>query len=65
MEKLQKKLDTTRTADIIFKGMAAPGKNYAAYYAQMSRRIAGMPSTVFVLAGKNSRFSEVLNKEQG
>ena len=56
-------IESSKNADIIFHGLPVPGKNFTASYENISRRIENMPSTVLVLAGKDSSFSEVLEKE--
>jgi amino acid transporter len=56
-------------ADLVFLGMAAPAadadgatttEDFAAYYAELRERTAGLPSTVFVLAAEEIAFGQVL-----
>ena len=47
-------------ADLVMMGMAEPKQNFLEYYTQMIRRIEGDPSTMFVLAGQDVNFEEVL-----
>jgi solute carrier family 12 sodium/potassium/chloride transporter 2 len=47
-------------ADIVFLGMAAPGKNFRKYYDRLQEMSAGLPPTAFVLATGALEFSEVL-----
>ncbi|NBD32389.1 MAG: amino acid permease [Cyanobacteria bacterium] len=52
---------TSRNADLIFLGMAAPDENFVPYYEKLQEKVAELPSTVFVLAAPNFSFSEVFN----
>ena len=52
---------TSRNADIIFLGMATPDQNFTQYYEALQKKVAELPSTVFVLAAPNFSFSEVFN----
>ncbi|AFZ50320.1 APC family permease [Dactylococcopsis salina] len=54
---------TSRNADIIFLGMAAPDQNFTQYYEALQKKVAELPSTVFVLAAPNFSFSEVFNDQ--
>ncbi|WP_456425506.1 Na-K-Cl cotransporter [Rhodocaloribacter sp.] len=47
-------------ADLVFLGMAEPRDGFVAYYEQLQRRVAGLPTTVFVLAAEDLAFGEVL-----
>ena len=51
---------SSATADLIFLGMAPPDKQFASYYPQLLERTAGLPSTVFVLAGEDLEFGDVI-----
>ena len=51
---------SSREADLIFLGMAEPGDDFAAYYEELQRRIAGLPTTIFVLASEDIAFEEIL-----
>ncbi|NBD18534.1 MAG: Na-K-Cl cotransporter [Cyanobacteria bacterium] len=52
---------TSRNADLIFLGMATPDENFVRYYEELQQKVAGLPSTAFVLAAPNFSFSEVFN----
>lgn len=52
--------ESSENADLIFLGIAAPDENFAENYQRVHDMVAGLPSTVFVLAGKGLSFSEVL-----
>jgi amino acid transporter len=47
-------------ADLVMLGMAEPDEQFLNYYTTMIRRIEGSPSTMFVLAGQEVSFEEVL-----
>jgi hypothetical protein len=47
-------------ADLILLGMAEPDERFLEYYTSMIRKIEGAPSTMFVLAGQEVNFEEVL-----
>ncbi|WP_035992641.1 amino acid permease [Leptolyngbya sp. KIOST-1] len=47
-------------ADRIFIGMAIPDQDFPSYYERLQARVAGLPSTVFVLAASESKFTNVL-----
>jgi hypothetical protein len=47
-------------ADLVMLGMAEPGKDFLSYYTKMIKKIEGAPSTMFVLAGQEINFEEVL-----
>lgn len=47
-------------ADLILLGMATPDENFTTYYEKMLLLTQDMPSTVFVLAGQEISFGEVL-----
>ncbi|NQV72323.1 Na-K-Cl cotransporter [bacterium] len=51
---------SSATADLIFLGMAPPDNQFASYYPQLLERTAGLPSTVFVLAGEDLEFGDVI-----
>lgn len=54
---------TSRTADLVFLGLAAPGEDFCDYYLDLKKRTASLPTTMFVLASEDLEFSEVLQKE--
>jgi amino acid transporter len=47
-------------ADLVMLGMAEPDERFLEYYTAMIRKIEGAPSTMFVLAGQEVNFEEVL-----
>ena len=47
-------------SDLIFLGMAVPSTGFIKYYEKLQRRVANLPSTVFVLAAPDFAFGEVL-----
>ena len=51
---------SSRNSDLIFLGMAQPSDNFTQYYEELQQRVAGLPSTVFVLAASEFAFGEVL-----
>lgn len=51
---------TSKDADLIFLGMATPGEDFTKYYEKMLLQTKDMPTTVFVLAGQDISFGEVL-----
>jgi solute carrier family 12 sodium/potassium/chloride transporter 2 len=51
---------SSRDADLIFMGIAAPGDDFADYFEALHRRTRGLPTTVFVLAAEDVAFGEVL-----
>ena len=51
---------TSKDADLILLGMATPGKDFTSYYENMLSLTEDMPTTVFVLAGQEISFGEVL-----
>jgi amino acid transporter len=53
-------LESSATADLVFLGMATPDENFSTYYPDLLERTAGLPSTVFVLAGEDLEFGEVI-----
>jgi len=46
--------------DLVFLGMAAPGDNFEEYYESLQKRTSQLPTTVFVLAGENLDFEQVI-----
>ena len=53
--------ESSRGADLILMGMAAPGKgDFAAYFEELQERTRNLPCTVFVLASEDMEFREVL-----
>ncbi|MBA2245132.1 MAG: amino acid permease [Gemmatimonadetes bacterium] len=51
---------SSEDADLIFLGVAEPDENFAAYYTKLHAMVLGLPSCIFVLAGQEVAFSEVL-----
>ena len=57
--------DSSRGADLIIMGMAAPDQgDFAAYYEQLRNRTSGLPCTVFALAAEDVAFREVLFRRE-
>ena len=57
--------DSSRGADLILMGMAAPDQgDFAAYFEQLRERTADLPCTVFVLAAEDIAFREVLFRQE-
>lgn len=54
--------DSSRRADIVIMGMAAPDDGFVDYYGSLQERTKGLPSTAFVLAAPNFAFTEVLTE---
>lgn len=52
--------ESSKTADLILLGMATPGDDFTVYYEKMLSLTEEMPTTVFVLAGQEISFGEVL-----
>jgi amino acid transporter len=53
--------ESSRSADLILLGMAAPDQgDFAAYFEQLRERTSDLPCTVFVLASETMAFREVL-----
>ncbi|MGF1481093.1 MAG: Na-K-Cl cotransporter [Cyanophyceae cyanobacterium] len=55
---------SSKDADLIFLGMAAPRENYTQYYESLQARTKGLPTTVFVLAAPDFDFEEVLSESE-
>ena len=56
---------SSRNADLVFLGMAAPSKNFnnfTQYYEELQAKVANLPSTIFVLAASEFAFGEVLTE---
>jgi amino acid transporter len=54
---------TSRTADLVFLGLAVPGDDFDTYYLDLKQRTASLPTTMFVMASEDLEFAEVLQKE--
>jgi amino acid transporter len=54
---------TSRTADLVFLGLATPSDNFSDYYLDLKQRTDLLPTTMFVLASEDLEFAEVLQKE--
>lgn len=52
---------TSRNADLIFLGMATPDEHFIEHYESLQKKVATLPSTVFVLATPDFSFSEIFN----
>lgn len=55
-------LASSRSADMVFLGMAPPGDHYQTYYETLQKRIAELPSSVMVLAAPNFVLTNVLTE---
>ncbi len=55
--------DSSADADLVFLGLAVPKDDPAAYYKTLQERVAGLPTTILVLAAENLDFSEMLQKD--
>lgn len=51
---------SSANADLVLLGMAEPGDEFAAYYANLQELVAGLPSVAFVLASQEIDFAQVL-----
>ena len=51
---------SSRNADLVFLGMAAPSTNFTEYYEKLQARVTNLPSTIFVLAAPEFAIGEVL-----
>jgi amino acid transporter len=54
--------ESSRVADVVFLGMAAPRTGFSEYYQNTMDRTAGLPTTLFVLASEGMAFREVMLK---
>ncbi|MEM9945155.1 MAG: amino acid permease [Cyanobacteria bacterium P01_D01_bin.36] len=54
---------SSRSADLVFLGLAVPEDDAQSYYQTLQERTAGLPPTVMVLASENLDFSEMLQKD--
>ncbi|MBE9139852.1 amino acid permease [Nodosilinea sp. LEGE 07088] len=55
--------EASSSADRVFIGMALPDDDFPGYYERLQARVAGLPSTVFVLAAPEFRFTNVLAED--
>ena len=55
--------DSSADADLVFLGLAVPSDDSQKYYKTLQDRVAGLPTTVMVLAAENLDFSEMLQKD--
>ena len=53
---------SSRNADLVFLGMAAPSDNFIEYYEKLQERVINLPSTIFVLAAPEFAIGEVLTE---
>lgn len=51
---------SSRDADLIFMGIAAPGDDFSEYFESLLQRTRDLPTTVFVLAAEDVAFGQVL-----
>jgi hypothetical protein len=57
--------ESSRGADLILMGMAAPDQgDFKAYFEQLRARTADLPCTVFVLASEDVAFRDVLLRRE-
>ncbi|MGJ3246142.1 MAG: Na-K-Cl cotransporter [Elainellaceae cyanobacterium] len=54
--------ESSKSADLIFLGMATPSEHFAQYYENLQVRTTGLPTTAFVLAAPDFAFAEVLTE---
>lgn len=54
--------ESSKSADLIFLGMATPSESFAQYYENLQMRTSGLPTTAFVLAAPDFAFAEVLTE---
>ncbi|MGK7931521.1 MAG: amino acid permease [Microcystaceae cyanobacterium] len=54
--------DASKTADLVFLGMATPGDNFTQYYEQMQQRLSDLPATILVLASPGFDYQSVLGE---
>lgn len=52
--------ESSSSADLVFLGMAEPHEGFDAYYDQLQKQTAGLPTTVFTLAAEELEFGEVI-----
>lgn len=52
--------ESSSSADLVFLGMAAPTKDFDKYYPTLLEKTANLPTTVYVLAGEDLEFGEVI-----
>ncbi len=52
--------EKSANADLVFLGLATPGERYDEYLGNFMDKTEGLPTTVFVLAGEEVAFEEVL-----
>lgn len=57
-------VSSSANADLVFLGMAAPNDQFEEYYANMQRRVKGLPTTILCLAAQEVSFGEVLIKQE-
>ena len=53
---------SSKNADLVFLGMAAPSDNFTEYYEKLQARVINLPSTIFVLAAPEFAIGEVLTE---
>jgi hypothetical protein len=54
---------TSKTADLVFLGLANPEDNFTEYYLDLQKRTTPLPATIFVLASEELEFAEVLQRD--
>lgn len=52
--------ESSREADLVFLGLKEPDDDYANYYRQLQANTSSLKNKVFVLAGEDVLFEEVL-----
>jgi amino acid transporter len=55
--------ESSKRADMVILGMAAPSDGFRDYYETLQTRTANLPSTIFVLAAPNFAFANVLMED--
>lgn len=52
--------ESSRDADLVFLGLKEPDDDYVAYYSQLQAKTSSLKNKVFILAGEDVPFEEVL-----
>ena len=53
---------SSKDASLVILGMAIPEENFSQYYAELQRKTAKLPLTMFVLASQDLSFIDVLKQ---
>jgi solute carrier family 12 sodium/potassium/chloride transporter 2 len=56
--------EASHDADLVMLGMKEPNDDYTAYYERLQTLAVSLPSTLFLLAGEEIAFSEILIKDR-